>query len=213
VSAAAEPRALEHFESFERQRRSALLGMWLFLANEMLLFAGLFLIAAVVRLTHPEAVVEATRHLKWWLGGINSVVLIASSLSMSVAIEAARLDRDRLVLRALLLTAAQGTLFLGLKAVEYGLEYHEGLMPFLEQPFILPDPASALYLNLYFAATGLHSLHLAIGVGLVLAIAWRTSRPGFLRRKPTHIEVVGLYWHFIDLIWVMLFATIYLANR
>lgn len=213
AEAGAGPEALEHFGSFERQRGAALLGMWVFLANELLLFGGLFMTALILRLLYPEAVMEAATHLKWWLGGINSVVLITSSLTMSFAIEAARELRQQETRNALLGTAALGFLFLGIKTIEYWLEYEEGLMPFLDIPYALPDPATRLYINLYFIATGLHGAHLLIGIGILLVMWLRVRRPDFLRLKPTHIEVCGLYWHFVDLIWMFLFATLYLVNR
>lgn len=208
-----EPVPLEHFESYAEQRSASVLGMWVFLVNELLLFAGLFMTALALRLLHPEAVLAAGEHLKWWLGALNTVVLVTSSLTMTFAIEAARSFERRTAVLCLALTAGLGALFLGIKGLEYYLEYEEHLMPFLDRPFALPDAASRLYMNLYFVATGLHGLHLLIGVGLVLGLALRVSRPGFLEAKPTHVEITGLYWHFIDFIWMLLFATLYLVNR
>lgn len=207
------PAPAEQFESFDQQRGAATLGMWVFLLNELLLFAAIFAAAIVLRLVYPEPTLAAGRHLKWWLGAINSLVLITSSLAMSVAIEAAARREAALVRAGLLVTAGLGLAFLGVKSFEYFLEYHENLMPFLERPVDVADVASRLYLNLYFAATGLHAVHMLIGLGLLLYMWWRTGRAGFLDRHPSHIPVAGLYWHFVDFVWMFLFATIYLANR
>ncbi|WGF90336.1 cytochrome c oxidase subunit 3 [Marinivivus vitaminiproducens] len=209
----AKPQALEHFADYEEQHAAATLGMWVFLTNELLLFAGLFMTAIVLRILHPDAVLAAGEHLKWWLAGFNTAVLMTSAFTMTVAIEAARRRDVAPLRRMLLVTAVLGAFFLVLKGVEYLLEYEEHLMPFLDRPFALPDPASRLFLNLYFIATGLHALHILIGLGLLL-VAWRRSAdPAFVATKTVHIEIAGLYWHFVDLVWIFLFTTLYLVNR
>jgi cytochrome c oxidase subunit 3 len=204
-----------HFATVEQQRRAAVLGMWAWLLTELLLFAGLFLTVLVLRLLHPEAVQEAARHLKFWIGAVNTVVLIASSLTMSGAIQLSRLGWQRGMVRCMLATAALGTLFLMLKGYEYHADYEEHLMPFLtERPYALDHlPASRLFINLYYAATGLHALHLVTGIAILLVLTWQASRPGFLAAHQNRIEIYGLYWHFIDLIWIMAFPVLYVLNR
>lgn len=209
----APPPHLEHFADYRTQHEAATLGMWVFLCNEVLLFGGIFTTAIILGLTHHEAVAEATSHLKWWIGGINTVVLMTSSLTMSVAIETARRGEAAPARKALLVTAGLGVLFLAIKAVEYFIEYEENLMPFLAGPFEIEDPAARLYMNLYFLATGLHAAHLSIGIGYATLLAWRARDPAFVRNKFSHVEIGGLYWHFIDVVWVMLFATVYLVHR
>ena len=182
----------EQFDSPGQQRRAAQLGMWLWLVTELLLFAGLFLVALVLHLQHPASVQAATRHLKFWIGAANTLVLVCSSYTMSGAIMLSRMGWQRGMVRCMLATAALGSLFLLLKGYEYYKDYDEDMMPFLSRPYALDgDPASRLFTNLYFLTTGLHGLHLITGVGIVLGMAWRASRPGFLLRHQNRIEVPG----------------------
>jgi len=205
----------EHFHSAEQQRETARLGMWTFLLTELLLFSGLFITALVIRVQHPTSVTAVALHLKFWIGATNTAVLILSSFSMSVAIELSRLGRQRLMLRFMLLTAALGAVFMMLKGYEYYRDYVEHMMPFL--PYrsyeLAADPASRLFTNLYFITTGLHAIHLTIGIGIMLVMAWLASRTGFLQQHQNRIEITGLYWHFIDLVWMVVFPTLYLLNR
>lgn len=205
----------EQFENADQQRETAKLGMWTFLATELLLFSGLFLTALVIRVLHPDSVTAVALHLKYWIGATNTAVLICSSLTMSVAIELSRLGAQRWMVRFMLFTAALGVLFLMLKGFEYFKDYQEHMMPFLPNyRFELAgDPAARLFTDLYFITTGLHGLHLTIGVGLMLVMAALANREGFLEHHFNRIEVVGLYWHFIDLIWMVVFPTLYLLNR
>jgi cytochrome c oxidase subunit 3 len=204
----------EQFSDAAQQHRAARLGMWIFLATELLLFGGIFLQAAVQTMRHPASVTEAARHLEWYMGAINSVVLLTSSLVMSTAVEAARAGRDRLARAALLVTPLLGFVFLGIKGAEYLGDYHDHLMPFLmSQRGVYPDPAGALWLNLYYAATGLHALHLSVGILLLLGLRLLARRPGWLTRRQTKVEIAGLYWQFVDFIWMLLFPLLYLMNR
>jgi cytochrome c oxidase subunit 3 len=205
----------EHFHSAEQQRETAKLGMWTFLLTELLLFSGLFLSALVIRTLHPDSVTAVALHLKYWIGATNTAVLILSSFTMSIAIECSRLGLQRLMVRCLRLTAALGVLFLLLKGYEYYRDYVEHMTPFLpwRRYELVGDPASRLFTDLYFIITGLHAIHLSIGIGLVLVMSWFGSREGFLQRHFNRIEITGLYWHFIDLIWMIVFPTLYLLNR
>jgi cytochrome c oxidase subunit 3 len=205
----------EQFFSAEQQRHVATLGMWVFLATELLLFSGMFLVALVLRVLHPASVTAVALHLKFWIGATNAAVLIVSSFTMSLAIEASKAGLRRAMLRFLVATAALGVLFLCLKAYEYYRDWAEHMMPFLPgRPYVLDgDPASRLFTNLYFIITGLHGLHLTVGICLVLGMAFFGRRAGFLSRHQNRVEVLGLYWHFIDLIWLIVFPTLYLLNR
>ncbi|MGU3537178.1 cytochrome c oxidase subunit 3 [Methylobacterium sp. A54F] len=206
---------VEHFASVEQQRYAATLGIWAWLITELLLFAALFLVALITRIEHPEAVQQAARHLKFWIGATNTVVLICSSLTMSMAIEFSRMGWQRAMVRAMLATAALGSLFLMLKGYEYYADYEEHMMPFLARhPYELAEtPPTRLFVNLYYVATGLHGLHLLTGISLLLGMTWMAAKPGFLSRHQNWIEVYGLYWHFIDLIWIMAFPILYVVNR
>ena len=205
----------EHFHSEEQQRETAKLGMWVFLLTELLLFSGMFVSALVIRVMHPDSVTAVALHLKYWIGATNTAVLILSSFSMSVAIELSRLGRKRLMRRFMLLTAALGVLFLMLKGYEYYRDYVEHMMPFLHwrRYELVGDPASQLFTDLYFIITGLHAIHLTVGIGLVLVMTWLAGAAEFLQQHQNRIEILGLYWHFIDLIWMIVFPTLYLLNR
>ena len=206
---------VDHFATVEQQRHAAVLGIWAWLVTELLLFAALFLVALVLRLQHPEAVKVAAQHLKFWVGAVNTVVLICSSLTMSMAIAFSRMGWQRAMVRAMLATAAFGSLFLVLKGYEYYADYQEHMMPFLAlRPYELAEtPATRLFVNLYYVATSLHGLHLFTGISLQLGMTWMAAKPGFLGRHQNWIEVYGLYWHFIDLIWILAFPILYVVNR
>lgn len=204
----------EQFYNADQQKHAAVLGMWCWLATELLLFAGLLLTALVLRTLHPQAVEAAAQHLKLWIGATNSVVLIASSFAMSVAIVLSRLGRAQEMARCMVVTGGLGVVFLLLKSYEYYTDYVEHMTPFLDRPYALAgDAASQLFVNLYWVTTMLHFAHLSIGCGIVFVMAWLGHRPGFLGRHQNRIEITGLYWHFIDLVWLLVFPTLYMANR
>ena len=205
----------EQFETADQQRETAKLGMWTFLLTELLLFSGLFLSALVIRVLHPDSVTAVALHLKYWIGATNTAILIFSSFTMSIAIELSRMGRQRWMVRFMLITAALGVVFMLLKAFEYYKDYEEHMMPFLPhwRYELAGDPASRLFTDLYFITTGIHALHLTIGICLVLVMSWLASAKGFLEHHFNRIEIVGLYWHFIDLIWMIVFPTLYLLNR
>lgn len=205
----------EQFTDVAQQRRAATLGMWSWLLTELLLFAALFLVALVLRIMHPESVREAAHHLKFWIGASNTAVLICSSLTMSGAIVTSRIGMQRAMVRCMLATAALGSLFLVLKGYEYYQDYVEHMTPFLSwRPYELSgDRASQLYVSLYYVATALHAFHLTTGVAILLGLAWQARAAGYLQRHQNRIEIYGLYWHFIDLMWIMVFTIIYVMNR
>ena len=204
-----------HFETVDQQRRATTLGIWAWLITELLLFAALFLVALILRIQHPEATVAAARHLKFWIGATNTVVLLISSLTMSMAIEFSRMGWQRAMVRAMLATAALGSLFLVLKGYEYYVDWNEHMMPFLSsRPFALAEtPPARLFVNLYYVATLLHGFHLLTGIALLLGMTWMAAKAGFLARHQNWIEIYGLYWHFIDLVWILAFPILYVVNR
>ena len=205
---------IEQFETEDQQRRAGILGMWAWLLTELLLFAGLFLIAVILRVQYPEAVHKAVAHLKFWIGAANTAVLIVSSFTMSGAIELSRLGLQRWTVRAMMATAALGSLFLLLKGYEWYVDIQEHMAPFLNQPFELADDKQAtLFVNLYWVTTGLHGFHLITGVTILMILALQARAEGYLQRHQNRIEVYGLYWHFIDLIWIMVFPMLYVIGR
>ena len=205
----------EQFTTDGQQIHAAKFGLWCWLLTELLLFAGLFLVALVTRIIYPDSVTAVAKHLKFWIGATNTAVLIVSSFTMSGAIELSRLGWQRGMVRFMLVTAGLGTLFLVLKGYEYYADWDEHMMPFLRwRPYELEhDRGSILFADLYYVTTGLHGLHLMTGVSILLVMSWLASRPGFLTRHQNRIEIFGLYWHFIDLIWIIVFPVLYVLNR
>lgn len=202
----------QHFASVEQQRDAAQLGMWAFLASEALLFGGLFAAILVYRVSYPAIAAEASQHLHFWIGGLNTALLLTSSLTMTLAVLAARAGRLGTTQAWLGLTALLGVVFLGLKVYEYGKEYAEGMMPGIGPAFPLEQPVAELFFNLYFASTGLHFVHLLAGIlacGLfMLLLAVRAIR---LPQQNQRVEVLGMYWSMVDVIWLFLFSALYVV--
>jgi cytochrome c oxidase subunit 3 len=208
------PTALaEQFATPEQQRESAFLGMWTFLATEIMLFGGLFFGIVVYRVLYPDAAREASQHLYKSIGAINTAVLLSSSLAMTLAVVAARQGRRRDVVINLFITLGLGTAFLAIKAYEYYLDYAEGLMAGVgNRPFPLRAPGAELFINAYLFATGVHALHLLIGVGVVAVLTLQVARATLpMPRRHIVIEMAGLYWHFVDTVWIFLYPTLYLV--
>ncbi|MCB1131473.1 MAG: cytochrome c oxidase subunit 3 [Verrucomicrobiae bacterium] len=183
-------------------------GMWTFLASEVLFFSGLFLAYGLYRTHYPEAFAEASGHLKMSLGALNTFILLGSSLTMALAVGAAR---DRWKVRPwLAATIVLGIVFLGIKFAEWGLEAHENLVPNASFEFEGPHaPQARLFFVLYFAMTGLHALHMTAGIAFLSWLWFRAPH----RDDVSHpVEITGLYWHFVDIIWVFLFPLLYLVS-
>lgn len=208
------PAPAHHFATELQQYRADLLGLWLFLATEAMMFGGLFMGIIVIRNEHSAAVHEAAPHLDMWLGGANTAILLTSSAIVALAVVTARQGRRLATVVSLGAAAALGIAFLGVKAYEYLKEYREGLMPHIGPPFPIDVEGAELFFNLYFAATGLHALHLTIGVALLLTVAVRVARGATrLPDRRITIEATGLYWHFVDVVWVFLYPVLYLVGR
>ncbi|MBK8901639.1 MAG: cytochrome c oxidase subunit 3 [Anaerolineaceae bacterium] len=201
-------------EALARDREINALGMWVFLASEIMLFGGLFLGYTVYRYLYPAAFAEASRHLDLWLGTANTAVLLTSSLTMALAVHHSRAAKRKTAVLFLLLTIALGLLFLGIKGYEYWQEYQEQLIPGLNFVYEGANPATVrLFFSLYFIMTGLHAVHLSVGILLVgAAIVLGGKRP-FAHNPAEPAEMIGLYWHFVDVVWVFLFPMLYLIDR
>ncbi|HSN73374.1 MAG TPA: cytochrome c oxidase subunit 3 [Steroidobacteraceae bacterium] len=189
------------------------LGMWVFLASEVLFFGALLNGFLVYRIAYPESFGAGSAELDFWLGGINTGVLLTSSLTMALAVAAVRAGRLRATLLALGATALLGCLFLGVKAIEYSQEIAHGLAPWRPgATFALGagDPGRIeLFFNFYFAMTGLHAVHLLVGIGVVVVVLARAVRAG-TAAVAAPVEGTGLYWHFVDVIWIFLYPMLYL---
>jgi cytochrome c oxidase subunit 3 len=190
--------------------------MWVFLATEVMFFGGLFLAYVVYRTWYPDAFAASSHHLDVQLGAINTAVLIMSSLTMALAVHAAQIGNRRGILMFLFWTIVLGGVFLGIKAVEYSDKFEHHLIPgsmfMWDGPGNLARPAQIFY-SLYFAMTGMHALHMVIGVGLMLVMMWMAYRGRFSAEYYSPIEIAGLYWHFVDIVWIFLFPLLYLIGR
>jgi cytochrome c oxidase subunit 3 len=206
--------ALAHqFDDLAQQSTASSLGMWAFLLTELMFFGGLIVGYTVYRTAYLPGFIAGSHHLDVVLGTINTAVLISSSLTMALAVHAAQEGQRRLLIRCVLLTMLLGLAFLGIKGYEYWHKYHEGLVPGLRFSYSGPYPRPvALFLIFYFVMTGLHALHMLIGLGLLtvlIGLAWRGS---FSAEYHTPVEVVGLYWHFVDIVWIFLYPLLYLIR-
>lgn len=203
-----------HFDDLRQQQEAASLGMWTFLATEILFFGGLFLAYAVYRTMYPAAFAAGSHHLDILLGSINTVVLIGSSLTMALAVHSAQMGRRQALVIFIGLTMLLGLVFLSIKFVEYGHKFAEGLVPGAR--FVYDGPLAAqvqLFFSFYFIMTGLHALHMIVGIGLLAVLAWLGWRGKFSPAYHTPVEISGLYWHFVDVVWIFLFPLLYLLGR
>src|SRR5262245_17463222 len=219
-----------HFDDAEQQFDAAGLGMWAFLATEVLFFGGLFLGYSLYRFKYPYAFELGSHQLDIWLGTINTAVLLASSLTMALAVHAAETDDRRGIARFLIATIFLGSIFLGIKAFEYYHKFEEHLVP--GRSFVMPSghggehalvpkdvanndikPGNVeLFFSFYFAMTGVHAAHMIIGIAILLVLLTAARRGKFSAGYFTPIELTGLYWHFVDIVWVFLFPLLYLIR-
>jgi cytochrome c oxidase subunit 3 len=191
---------------------TATLAMWVFLATEVMFFGALFLGYLHMRMGDPQGIAAASRHTHEWLGTINTAILLTSSFTMVLAVRAARLAEREEARRFLWITAALGLSFMAVKGLEYTMEWNEGLVPGLHFTVTEHVHATALFFYLYFVATGIHALHLAIGVATVSWLAWRLRAPAPPDWRVDEIDALGLYWHFVDAIWIVLYPLFYLVD-
>lgn len=197
-----------------QQHDVAQLGMWVFLATEVLFFGGLILSYCVYRSTYPAAFAEAARHTKIVIGAANTGVLLTSSFLVAWAVELVKLRQSRFAALLLWAAALLGVVFLALKGVEYRMEYQEHLLPGLD--FSFPGAQAqpvGLFFSFYIVATGLHAVHVAAGIVVLGVIGMRARRRAYSGDYHAPVTVAGLYWHFVDMVWVFLFALIYLPGR
>ncbi|HEY2156856.1 MAG TPA: cytochrome c oxidase subunit 3 [Isosphaeraceae bacterium] len=245
---------LHHFDDLDQQKNSSTLGMWAFLATEVMFFGGLFTAYALYRALYHEAFGAASRHLYVWVGFANTLVLLTSSLTMAMAVHSAATRRKVWVVRYLLMTFALGLAFLGVKAWEWKTDYDEHLAPGInfdwnyaqshgggheasageassgtepgpgrestettlqpgdKMPATTEAGRAEMFFVLYFFMTGLHALHMVIGLALVGLFAYLAHRNWFSGGGETQIEMLGLYWHFVDIVWVFLYPLLYLIE-
>ena len=206
-----------HFVSSEQQFDSAKLGMWLFLITEVLLFSGMFVAYAVYRQWHPEAFVEASSTLNVTLGTINTVVLLTSSLTVALSIHYIQLDKVKKSIYSLVTTIGLAGGFMVIKYFEYMSKFEHGAFPggFFDPhgghyEHLAQVPYAPQFFSIYFVMTGIHGLHVVIGMAVIGWVAFRAWRGAFSSEYYTPIELTGLYWHLVDIVWIFLFPMLYL---
>jgi cytochrome c oxidase subunit 3 len=205
---------LHHFDDAAQQHEASWLGMWVFLATEVMFFGGMFLGYTIYRASYPQAFASASNHLDIWLGSINTAVLICSSFTMALAVRNAQIGQNRPMIIFLILTMVLGLVFLGIKFSEYYVKFEEHFVPGLEFSFEGPFASAAeIFFSFYFAMTGMHALHMIIGFGLLTTLVVKAARGRFSSNYHTPVELVGLYWHFVDIVWIFLFPLLYLVGR
>ena len=204
------PGFAHQFEEVEQQREAVNLGMWLFLATEIMFFGGLFMGYIVYRSHFPGAFDDGSHLLNIKFGSTNTAVLIASSLTMALAIHSAQVGKKKPQILFLILTMILGALFLFLKFnFEWRADYHEHLIPGFG---FRGDPHVQMFFCFYFFMTGLHALHMIVGIGILIVLTIMAARGRFNEHYYAPLENTGLYWHFVDIIWIFLFPLLYLAG-
>ncbi len=209
------PLHLNHqFENMEQQNDSYILGMWVFLCTEILFFGGLFTAFIVYHKMYPEAFFEAHHELSIMLGGINTTILLFSSFTIALAVRAAALGRWKAQLGLMGITLACAFGFMVVKAIEYTEKYNHHLIPGPKFHFeTAHEHGAQIFFSLYFAMTGLHGIHVLIGIIACLILMYMTWKN---RNKPQDfmpIEMFGLYWHFVDIVWIFLYPLLYLIGK
>lgn len=213
-----------HFADLPQQRETATFGMWLFLVTEIMFFGGMFCAYLVYRVLYFNSFGAASTTLNVVYGAVNTGVLICSSLTMAMAVHSSILGRRKALIGFLILTMILGTVFLGIKGVEYHDKFVEHHVPGPNFNFVLEgseaqhfqhvDPhAAEIYFSLYFCMTGLHAIHMVVGLGLLTWLVIAAYRNKFTPEYNSPVEMVGLYWHFVDIVWIFLFPLLYLISR
>lgn len=215
-----------HFEDMEQQREASQLGMWVFLITEIMFFGGMFVAYLVYRFWFYDTFVAASTSLNVWIGGINTAVLICSSLTMAMAVHSAAVGRSKAIVGFLIVTLLLGFTFLGLKSKEYYDKYEEHHIPGwhfnfsdyedmsgVTQHFEGDQGQAQIFFSLYFLLTGMHALHMIVGSGLLIFLIIMAARRKFTPDWHSPVEIIGLYWHFVDIVWIFLFPLLYLINR
>jgi cytochrome c oxidase subunit 3 len=209
-----------HFENADQQKDASTIGMWVFLVTEVMFFGGLFLAYFVYRQAYPAAFAAASNNTNLLIGAANTTVLICSSLTMAFAVRCAAMGKKNLIVLFLILTLLLGGTFLGVKAYEYHDKWVRHEVP--GHNFDCRDEAgkactdaghTPLFFALYFGMTGLHATHMVVGVGIILFLIAQARKGAYSAAWHTPVELFGLYWHFVDIVWIFLFPLLYLIDR
>jgi len=208
-----DPNLQHHFAELGQQFECSKIGMWLFLATEVLLFGGLFVGYGLMQGQHPEAFKSAHHHLDWRMGALNTIVLLVSSFTMVMAVWSAQTNNQKALIRNLILTIACACTFMVVKYFEYSHKYHEGLLPGAFYSYTGPHQnAEFVFFSFYFMMTGLHGIHVTAGIVVLCYLLYRAKQGAYNASYYTPIDLTGLYWHLVDLIWIYLFPLFYLIS-
>jgi cytochrome c oxidase subunit 3 len=206
------------FDTEAQQRNASALGMWIFLITEIMFFGGMFAVYTVYRSWYPDVFAIASSSLNEIIGALNTGVLLLSSFTMVMAVRAGQLGQQKAIVLFLILTLLFGGVFLGVKAYEWNQKFEEHHIPgqaAFHLDGVLPEDQghAQLFFSIYFAMTGLHALHMVIGVGILVTLIVLARKGRFSASYYTPVDVAGLYWHFVDIIWIFLFPLLYLIDR
>jgi len=206
------------FDTEAQQRNASALGMWIFLVTEIMFFGGMFAVYTIYRSWYPDVFAIASSSLNEIIGAVNTGVLLLSSFTMVMAVRAGQLGQQKMIVIFLILTLLFGGIFLGVKAYEWNQKFEEHHIPgqaAFHLAGVLPQEQghAQLFFSIYFAMTGLHALHMVIGVGILLTLIVQARKGKFSASYYTPVDVAGLYWHFVDIIWIFLFPLLYLIDR
>ncbi len=209
----AEAHLKDHYETLSKQTHGAQFGMWVFIASETAMFSALFALFTAYRTAFPEAFKEGARETVLWMGSAGTATLLLASFLVAAALALVRSDRTRAAAAALLGAAGLGALFLVFKFWEWGIHFGEGIFPGTHYHFEkLPPPGGSAFFTLYYVMTGLHALHVIGGILLLTGLAWRTHRRAYGPEYDTPVELGGMYWHFVDIVWLFLWPCFYLIH-
>lgn len=202
-----------HFVDSDQQFETSKMGMWVFLVTEILFFGGLFAAYIVYRAWYPELYLEASQELDAFWGAVNTFVLIGSSLTVAMAIRSAQLNQIRGLIINLWITIGLACTFMVIKYFEYAEKIEKGIAPGIYYTYDgLEHEKANIFFSIYYMMTGLHGLHVVIGIGLMLWLVWKAKRGAFHSEYYTPVEITGLYWHLVDVIWIFLFPLLYLID-
>ena len=206
-----------HFTTMEQQFDTAKIGMWLFIATEILLFGGLFVGFGMMQNRYPAEFIEAHGHLDVRQGALNTIVLLISSWTMVMAVHSASTNNTKKIVSYLWMTIACACIFLVVKYFEYEHKFHDGLLPGYfythgAEDLVKGTHGQATFFAFYFMMTGLHGIHILVGIGFLLWLVMRAKRGDFNHEYYTPVDLVGLYWHVVDMIWIYLFPLYYLIS-
>jgi cytochrome c oxidase subunit 3 len=204
---------LHQFDDLTQQFEASNLGMWTFLLTEIMFFGGMFAGYTVYRAAYPAGFIEGSHHLDVLLGTLNTGILIGSSLTVALAVHAAQVGQRKYLIRFLLGTMFLGLMFLGIKGYEYWHKYHASLVPGVRFSYGGEHAKQVeLFLIFYFVMTGMHALHMIVGIGLLTVLVVLSWRDRFSSEYHTPVEIIGLYWHFVDIVWIFLYPLLYLVE-